>query len=68
MAVQFGGEPNPQSHALEWLEAIEQEASDDLTDWEGNFLDSVGRTLRDGRELTGPQLEILEGIYAENTP
>lgn len=73
MAVQFKGDPAPsrQDHALEWLEAIEQEASDSLTDWEIGFIENVGRILRDGGRLSegpGGQLETLEKIYAEKTP
>jgi len=53
---------------LSWLEAIEAEASDELTPWETDFIDSVGPRLRGGQIPSEKQAEILERIYSEKTP
>lgn len=52
---------------LNWVEAIYGEASDALNNWEVDFLDSVETKLRQKRQITQSQAEILERIYAEKT-
>lgn len=51
----------------DWLTALAEEASDNLSDWETTFLDSIGLRLLDGKDLTQRQAEILERIYTEKT-
>jgi hypothetical protein len=59
--------PQPKEVLLEWIKAIEDEASDDLTSWETDFVDSVkAQVLRKGT-LSLRQEEILENIYSEKT-
>jgi hypothetical protein len=50
-----------------WLTAIETEASDKLTSWEGDFLDSISNRLANNRNLTENQANTLERIYTEKT-
>ena len=50
-----------------WRDAIMTEASDNLTDWETNFMDSVCNRLDQNRNLTQGQAETLEKIYAAKT-
>lgn len=38
-----------------------------LTDWERNFVDSLGRQLADGRRPTPKQIEILERVWDKAT-
>lgn len=51
----------------DWLATIEDEASDKLSSWETDFIESIGLWLRSGRQLTQKQAEILERIYADKT-
>lgn len=50
-----------------WVDAIMEEASDKLSSWEIDFVESIDRQLRGGRVLSQKQEEILERIYAEKT-
>jgi hypothetical protein len=50
-----------------WVDAILSEASDELTDWEINFIESIDQRLRGGRIPSEKQAPILERIYAEKT-
>jgi len=50
-----------------WVEAILFEASDDLSEWEEGFMESIDRRLREDRNLTQGQAGTLEKIYAEKT-
>jgi hypothetical protein len=50
-----------------WRDAILNEASDELTDWEANFIDSIGQRLDKGQQLTKAQEDSLERIYADKT-
>lgn len=50
-----------------WHQTILDEASDDLTDWESNFIESIGNSLSRGWTLSERQEQILERIYAEKT-
>lgn len=38
-----------------------------LTEWEADFIESVGRRVQAGMELTDPQDEILETIWRKAT-
>ena len=59
--------PKDQELLQSWIDAIVEEASDDLTDWEASFIDSIqGQLLKKG-SLSQGQEEILERIYAEKT-
>jgi hypothetical protein len=50
-----------------WIEMITEQASDKLSVWEINFLESLSNWLDDGKNLTVRQAEILEKIYTEKT-
>jgi len=50
-----------------WLDAIIDEASDELNDWEKNFIDNMERTMNEGWTLSRSQEEKLEQIYARKT-
>ncbi len=60
-------EPQPITVYQSWLEAIFDEASDNLNDWENSFIDSISNQLISGRNLTQPQAEKLEQIYTKHT-
>jgi len=61
----------PESETLKtekyWLDTILTEASDNLTEWETGFIDSIRIRLGYNRECTPTQHDILERIYAEKT-
>lgn len=57
--------PKSPSILKDWIETIEEEASDKLTSWETNFIDSLKMQINKG--LTERQEIILERIYAEKT-
>lgn len=50
-----------------WINSILFEASDKLTDWESNFVDSISDQLVQRGKLSLKQTEILERIYATKT-
>jgi hypothetical protein len=50
-----------------WIDAIFNEAFDELTDWEMTFVDDIAYSLKLGATLTQSQEEKLEQIYAEKT-
>jgi hypothetical protein len=50
-----------------WIDALQYEASDDLSDWESNFVNDMANRLMRGSTLTQSQEEKLEEIYAEKT-
>lgn len=50
-----------------WIDAIKDEASDSLTDWETDFIDSIENQLEARSHLSEKQEEILERIYAQKT-
>ena len=51
----------------DWVRAIMEEASDNLSDWENTFVVSISNQLEMCRQLSQKQAEILERIYAEKT-
>jgi hypothetical protein len=57
----------PKEVLQQWIDDILNEASDDLTEWESNFVDSLDSCLRNTGRLSQRQQEILERIYAEKT-
>jgi len=59
----------PKSRELlqSWIDSILTEASDNLTDWESSFLDSIQSQLNMRGQLSEKQEDILERIYAEKT-
>ena len=60
-------EPQPIEVYKEWIDAIVNEASDDLNVWETSFLDSLGDRLASGRNLSEAQANKLETMYSEKT-
>jgi hypothetical protein len=59
--------PKPQELLQQWIDDILEEASDNLSDWESSFVDSVHSQLNRKGQLSERQEEILEKIYAEKT-
>lgn len=59
----------PQSKEViqSWIDAILEEASDKINDWEANFIDSIQTSLNRYGKLTEAQENKLENIYAEKT-
>lgn len=60
-------EPQPTDVYKNWVDTILDEASDELTDWEINFIESINNQLVSGRTLSQKQADIVERIYAEKT-
>ena len=60
-------EPEPIEVYQAWIETISDEASDNLTNWENQFIVSLMERLHSGRNLTQAQAETLERIYSEMT-
>lgn len=50
-----------------WVSAILDEASDNLNDWESNFVTNIQYQLIRGKILTQPQADKLESIYTDKT-
>lgn len=59
--------PQPTEVYQSWLQAIRDEASDKLTSWEIDFIDSIEGRLAFGGSLSEKQATVLERIYAEKT-
>lgn len=59
--------PQPLEVIKEWIDSIIKEASDELSDWEMEFVESVQKRNNKGQDLTEKQQDILERIYAEKT-
>jgi hypothetical protein len=59
----------PQSHEVleSWITAILEEASDDLNDWETNFIEDMTIRIANKWQLSQKQEETLEKIYANKT-
>ncbi len=58
--------PQPIEVYKDWLKAILDEASDQLTDWESNFISNIENRLTVG-PLTEGQANKLESIYVKYT-
>lgn len=50
-----------------WVNTILEEASDELNDWETNFVNDIQIRISNRRPLTKLQQDKLEHIYAEKT-
>lgn len=59
--------PKDNATLKEWVEAVIDEASDDLNDWETNFIEDMRIKIEAGMTLTQAQEEKLEKIYANKT-
>jgi hypothetical protein len=59
--------PQPREVIQSWIDAIVEEAQDELNSWESNFIESISIHFNRGGILTQRQEEILEKIYAEKT-
>lgn len=60
---------NPKDPELlkHWLDSILEEASNELNDWETNFISDIEVKLNNNWRLTENQENKLEQIYAEKT-
>lgn len=59
--------PQPKEVLISWIEAIVDEASEKLSEWETNFVNSCYDQLQYKSSLSEKQEKILEKIYAEKT-
>lgn len=59
--------PYDESTYREWIDAILSEASDELTDWESSFVESLQTQLNYNSNFSQAQTEKLERIYAKYT-
>jgi hypothetical protein len=59
--------PQPHEVLEQWLDAILNEASDDLNDWETKFIDDMTTRIANKWPLSQKQEETLEKIYADKT-
>lgn len=59
--------PQPIEVYKQWVQTILDEASDQLTDWESKFIESIEGRLANGWNLTQGQANSLEQIYADKT-
>lgn len=50
-----------------WIDVIQSESSDSLTDWESDFVESISNRIAGKHNLTERQADILERIYTEKT-
>ena len=60
-------QPQPFEVLQQWLDAIIDEASDNLTPWETRFVEDIGIRITNRWPLTEKQEGILEKIYSEKT-
>ena len=60
-------EPFDNSVYLQWIDTISEEASDELNEWEINFVANIQQRLISGLTLTENQHKKLEQIYTEKT-
>ena len=60
-------QPQPKEVVQSWIDAILEEASDDLTDTESKFVDDMRIKLLNGWRWTEAQQDWLERIYANKT-
>lgn len=59
--------PQPFEVLKQWVDAIMEEASDELNDWESTFIADISVKIYNGWQLTKAQHDKLEQIYAEKT-
>lgn len=60
-------QPQPFEVLSNWVDTIIDEASDDLNEWELNFINDMKIRIDNRWSLTRIQEEKLESIYAEKT-
>ena len=60
-------QPQPFEILQSWLDAIIDEASDKLSNWETGFIENISDRVAHKWPLTQRQEEILEKIYSEKT-
>lgn len=60
-------EPKSKVLLQQWIDDIVEESSDNLSDWENSFIESIQIQLNNRGQLSERQEEILERIYAEKT-
>lgn len=60
-------QPQPFEVLQAWIDAILEEASDDLNDWENKFIDDMAIRVTNRWSLSQSQEEKLESIYAAKT-
>lgn len=60
-------QPQPFEVLQAWVDAIIEEASDELNDWESRFIDDMGIRIANRWALSQAQEEKLESIYAAKT-
>ena len=58
--------PQPIEVYQSWINQL-MEVSEELTQWETNFVENISDRLDRGSNLTERQAEILEKIYVEKT-
>lgn len=59
--------PKAQDVLQGWIDAIVEEASDNLSSWETGFIDSIQTQLLKSGSLSKAQEDTLEHIYTEKT-
>lgn len=59
--------PQPFEVLKHWVDTILDEASDDLTEWETNFISDIQIKILNKWPLTESQQDRLECIYADKT-
>lgn len=60
-------QPQPTEVLQSWINAITEEASDQLNDWETKFVEDMQVRVLNGWPLTQAQEQKLESIYADKT-
>ena len=60
-------QPQPFEVLQQWIDTIQDEASDKLSNWEINFMENISSRVASKWPLTQRQEEILEKIYSEKT-
>lgn len=60
-------QPQPYEVLRGWIDAILEEASDDLNDWETKFIEDMNIRVNNKWPLTETQEKKLESIYADKT-
>ena len=59
--------PQPNEVLQKWVDDVITEASDDLNEWETNFINDMKIRIDNRWELTRTQQDRLEQIYADKT-
>lgn len=59
--------PQPKEVIQSWIDTLLAEASDELSDWESDFIESCQRGINKYGNLTEKMENTLENIYATKT-